>query len=957
MPRTALPVLLPLTGDPVALLHAASHLVERWPDEVEAELVVAAPPLDRRARTLLAALDGDVRVLSGPHPGAGFGQLVSQAAAHLDQPNLLVLDPARLPQVDDLRALVAGQQRSDGLLLPRHLALEEPVLSAALDLRGLQALVRAVTGRVAVQELSWPVREARFDPGQPGVPGLVSVVIPVWNQLEHTRACVESVRRATRRPYEIVVVDNGSTDGTHAWLSAQRDLVVVTNEDNRGFAAACNQGIAASRGELVVLLNNDTLVPRFWIEGLRRALDADDRVGAVGPRSNSVSGPQVVREATYRGAAGFRAFADAWRRQHAGSSEQVRRLVGFCLALRRSALLEVGGLDEGYGTGNFEDDDLCLRLRRAGWTLRVAHEVLVHHAGSATFRAAGSYSAAFARGYAHHRSKWGPSLGEEGEVLLSAALIVKDEQRALPSCLAALTGRVDEIVVCDTGSSDRTVEVAEAFGARVVHTSWDSDFAAARNVALDACRGAWVLSVDADEQLVVDPAVDLRLLVLATEVDALSIRIRSRAAHDDRVGLEHDAGRLFRRGSLRWVGAVHESLRDVQTGETPIYLVTGGVLLEHDGYLADVFQERDKAGRNLALAEKDFAQADPKRRWKVAYELARALSIQDEGDPRLEPLLTEALAQMPAIRHLRCDALVRLAVHFVRTARLEQAEQAVREALALQPDDAAARLLLSKVLAVGGRPEEALRALEGPGLASAAIQDTAKQEIDVPQQRAALLHRLGRSAEASDILFELAEAHLAALDWTLVHRVLAATSEGLARFARLAARDPENALAGLDGLPRHERDQLHEALRAAGVEVEQHTPEAVRARQLAEVLAGRDPATVRAAALELEGSDVLSALDLWSRLPEDEGVRVARARCLVQLGRVSEAVSAVEGMHVERLTPEELLVIITVAALAGDRALAQILVDDCSQLPPQAAELVSTLGLLLPDRVKLDPVH
>ena len=84
---------------------------------------------------------------------------------------------------------------------------------------------------------------------------------------------------------------------------------------------------------------------------------------------------------------------------------------------------------------------------------------------------------------------------------VTAALIVRDEERFLAGCLASLAGRVDEIVVADTGSVDRTREIALEHGARLIEHRWADDFAAARNVALDAASGDWILYVDADERL------------------------------------------------------------------------------------------------------------------------------------------------------------------------------------------------------------------------------------------------------------------------------------------------------------------------------------------------------------------------------------------------------------------------------------------------------------------------
>ncbi|MGO9882155.1 MAG: glycosyltransferase family 2 protein, partial [Solirubrobacteraceae bacterium] len=86
-------------------------------------------------------------------------------------------------------------------------------------------------------------------------------------------------------------------------------------------------------------------------------------------------------------------------------------------------------------------------------------------------------------------------------VMLSGALIVRDESRVLSDCLASIREIVDEIVVVDTGSVDDSVEIARRYGARVIHHPWRDDFAQARNAALDAARGEWILYIDADERL------------------------------------------------------------------------------------------------------------------------------------------------------------------------------------------------------------------------------------------------------------------------------------------------------------------------------------------------------------------------------------------------------------------------------------------------------------------------
>ena len=95
-----------------------------------------------------------------------------------------------------------------------------------------------------------------------------TIVIPVWNQWELTRACLESLRPTLGVRDQVVIVDNGSEDGTAAGLLHYSWATVITNEVNRGFAVACNQGAAAATRDVVVFLNNDTLVPGHWLDGL-----------------------------------------------------------------------------------------------------------------------------------------------------------------------------------------------------------------------------------------------------------------------------------------------------------------------------------------------------------------------------------------------------------------------------------------------------------------------------------------------------------------------------------------------------------------------------------------------------------------------------------------------------------------------------------------------------------------
>jgi GT2 family glycosyltransferase len=208
---------------------------------------------------------------------------------------------------------------------------------------------------------------------------MTSVIILCCNELPYTRLCLESVWRHTPPPYELLLVDNGSTDGTPAYLDEIRSrpgpvrVEVIRNETNRGFAAGCNQARAQAGGRYVVFLNNDTIVTPAWLEGLIEPTRGPTTppVGLVGPVSNFAAAAQHV-DVDYTDQEGLARFADRRRQECGGRYIPVSCLSGFCLLARREVLDRLGGFDERYGLGFFDDDDLCLRARKAGYGIAVA---------------------------------------------------------------------------------------------------------------------------------------------------------------------------------------------------------------------------------------------------------------------------------------------------------------------------------------------------------------------------------------------------------------------------------------------------------------------------------------------------------------------------------------------------------------------------------------------------------
>src|SRR5262249_36845277 len=161
------------------------------------------------------------------------------------------------------------------------------------------------------------------------------LIILCCNELDVTRLCAESVLRHTRAPYELIFINNGSTDGTGAYLDGlvgrpgPERVVVIHNADNRGYPAGVNQGLAAARSAYLVLLNNDVVLTAGWLDRLVRcAVQAGPGVGLVGPVTNYAPPPQLVQPG-YADLGGLDAFAVVRATEYAGRVLEGPRLTGF----------------------------------------------------------------------------------------------------------------------------------------------------------------------------------------------------------------------------------------------------------------------------------------------------------------------------------------------------------------------------------------------------------------------------------------------------------------------------------------------------------------------------------------------------------------------------------------------------------------------------------------------------
>jgi GT2 family glycosyltransferase/tetratricopeptide (TPR) repeat protein len=657
-----------------------------------AETLAKQAVLRGRLHALLARLTDDLThyhaaAMAGPHIGARQAALGCALAR-----------AGRLAEaLPPLRAAVAANpfDRAAAQALYNLLGESGDHFGRAMFARQQNNLHRAAPERI-------PLEKWMENPPLSGRER-TSIIVVACNAVELTRLCLESILRHTHGDYELILVENGSTDGVPQlferfdepapclFLSTSPERIdedpqsrqvvaeqtsysgasdvkrssrsredsrqgparieIIRNETNRGYAAGINRGLAVAEGEFIVLLDNDTVVTPGWLEGMiAYALYHWPNTGLVGPVSNCAPEPQRV-DPGYERLDDLDSAARRRRRQFLNRGKETQRLSSFCLLMRRAVLRRIGGyLDEQFGLGLFEDDDLCMRVRQAGLKLCVAQDVYVHHFGGTTFQALGIDPAKQkAENLELFRQKWGePAVRPEAAPQSSAAtpagtlswdclgraitepnrlnerraavptgwpkvslcVIARNEEKNLPECLGPLRGIVDEIVVLDTGSTDNTKQVAESFGARVFEMPWSDSFAAARNASMEHARGEFIFWMDADDRVTDETVAKLKELFAeldSSENYAYSMKCVCVASYPGGTVTVVDHIRLFRNDPQhRWQYRVHEQiLPAVRRNHGDVKWP--GITILHTGYTDPALRRRklDRDLRLLHLDEKD----------------------------------------------------------------------------------------------------------------------------------------------------------------------------------------------------------------------------------------------------------------------------------------------------------------------------------------------------------------
>jgi GT2 family glycosyltransferase len=209
----------------------------------------------------------------------------------------------------------------------------------------------------------------------------VSIIIVNWNGKHYLDTCLSSILNQTIRDFEIIMVDNASTDGSVDYLKEKYPFIkIIQTNQNLGFAKGCNVGIRESKADYIVALSNDTKVEKNWLEELIKVADSDKNIGICGSKLLLMDKPNIYNSAGQY--IFFNAFIyDRGPGKKVGKYEKLERVDGVCAAsalFRREMLDQIGFLDERFFFGH-DDVDLCWRAKNAGWkTMYVPSSVCYH---------------------------------------------------------------------------------------------------------------------------------------------------------------------------------------------------------------------------------------------------------------------------------------------------------------------------------------------------------------------------------------------------------------------------------------------------------------------------------------------------------------------------------------------------------------------------------------------------
>ncbi len=298
---------------------------------------------------------------------------------------------------------------------------------------------------------------------------------------------------------------------------------------------------------------------------------------------------------------------------------------------------------------------------------------------------------------------------------VSACMIVKNEEELLAGCLESIRDWVDEIIIVDTGSEDRTVEIAESYGARVFHQPWEGDFSKHRNYSIEQACCDWIFIIDADERFELEGLADVRRTLKNPNISIISINVFNVYGQKSEVTTFLPSVRFWRRNlNLRYDGIVHNVL---QLGQNPVYRL--GARIRHLGYDLSPGKMKAKHERTRGLLEKQLAE-NPDNPFAL-FNYAQVLRTQDGAFARHAiPDILRAAGRAIELtdpehksqRHIHLMCLEQVATCYYYQKEFEKVIEVCDRALRLKPDYLDPLMIRANALFKLGRYDEARTAYE-----------------------------------------------------------------------------------------------------------------------------------------------------------------------------------------------------------------------------------------------------
>lgn len=435
----------------------------------------------------------------------------------------------------------------------------------------------------------------------------ISIVLLTYNYPEQVKLSLDHIRKYADVPYELIVVDNGSKSELLNYLKSQDDIRLISNPDDKGIARSYNQGAEIANGNYILFMNCYSLLTEKCLSSMLKCMQNEDNCAIVGPVSNNVSGYQNI-QIPYKDINQLNDFVRQNRDYNLGAAKQVFRILSHCMLIKKEAIEKIGNFDERFGLGTYEDDDFCLRAINYSYSLYIALDAFVYYINPFSLPDADSDS--YFKRLRENRQKaidkWGFDIASyllnmKVPITISVCMIVKNEEEALARCLDSVQKFADEIIIVDTGSTDRTKEIAKNYTNKVYDFTWIDDFAAARNFSFSHATKEYILWLDADDVVSEDDGNKILRLkqTLDWSVDAVTMDYNLAFDAYGNVTTSLRRNRLVKRSKhFQWLGAVHE------------YLAVHGKIIDSDIAIMHKSEWHD-SDRNLRIYEKRLAKGEP----------------------------------------------------------------------------------------------------------------------------------------------------------------------------------------------------------------------------------------------------------------------------------------------------------------------------------------------------------